>query len=567
MARRAVSLILAQLNMNFAVSHSRYYYLRKKQRLWEPVLIGFAILSVAVAVAAGVVRAVEFVYSAMAPIGQGAVALAVGVLATQVIVLLLGFVLIMAVFYFSNDLSILVPLPLRPTEVLASKFAVILANEYLGLAVFLVPLVVSYGVFAGVDPVPYALAAVLVYLALPVIPLVIAAIPAILLMRVAGLSRRKDTLAMVGGFAFLVLVILLQVFVQTRAPGSTGEAEFLSRVLATAGGLVNVVGSRFPPSIWATRALAEAGTVSGLVNLVAFLGASVVALAALLALGNKVFYQGVLSGFEAGTRARRRVAARVSWAGAYTSRSPVMSLAVTEIRLFVRTPVFVLNGFAGFVMFPVMFVVIFFVSKAPEMARVWESFVSAPAFETIGALVLAAYLLSLASLSAIPFSAFSREGKRNIWIPKTLPASGRTVALGKAAGAEAMTLLGAIPGIAVFEWIVRLPAASLVAGIAIGVAASLMFCLWGVLFDMKRPMLNWTNQQKAIKSNLNAVLGMIAGMALVGALGFGSALQLRAGLSGWVVLATASSIVSLLLAATAYVAGGVADRIWVSLES
>ncbi|MFZ5923776.1 MAG: putative ABC transporter permease subunit [Bacillota bacterium] len=565
MARRTISLVLAQLNMNFAISYSRYYYLKKRQRLWEPVLIGLAIASGAITIAVGVYKVARFFYSATAPIGQGDVTLTLGILASQVIVLILGFVLVIAVFYFSNDLSILIPLPLRPAEVLASKFAVILANEYLGLAVFVIPVLVAYGLLAGVGAVPYAITAVLVFLALPVVPLVIAAIPAILLMRVAGLSRRKDTLAMIGGFMFVALVVGFQIFIQTRAPGRGEEAEFLTRVLSTANSLVDIVGSRFPPSIWATKALAGAGTLSGLLNLALFLGAGALAFAALLAIGNRVFYQGVLSGFEAAARSNDRSAARLR-ADRYAERSPVASLAVTEMKLFARTPVFALNGFTGFVMFPVMFVVIFFVRRTPEMARIWESFISAPGFEAIGALVVGAYFLALTALSSIPFSAFSREGKRNIWIPKTLPVAGRTVALGKAVAAEIMILLGALPGVAVLEYMVRLPLVSLAAGIALGVISSFTLCLWGVLFDMRRPMLNWTDQQKAVKSNLNTLFGALFGIAAIVALGFVVHLGLKAGVAGWAVVAVVGGIATVLLVAAIRVLDAAADRIWRSLE-
>ena len=44
MKGRLLSLILAQLNMNFAISHSRHYYLKKRQRLWEAVLIVVSVI-------------------------------------------------------------------------------------------------------------------------------------------------------------------------------------------------------------------------------------------------------------------------------------------------------------------------------------------------------------------------------------------------------------------------------------------------------------------------------------------------------------------------------------------
>ncbi len=566
MARRVLSLILAQLNMNFAISHSRYYYLKKRQRLWEPVLIALAIGSLAATLGVGIYKAASYYYSTSAAIGQGAVTLTLGILLAQVLVAILGFVLVIAVFYFSNDLGILIPLPLRPAEVLAGKFAVILANEYVGLAVFVIPVLVAYGVHAGVSGVPYVLSSVLVFLALPVVPLIIAAVPAILLMRVAGLSRRKDTLAMIGGFLFVAVVVLFQFLVQTKAPGIGEEAEFLAKMLAGANSLVDVVGARFPPSIWATRALAGAGTLQGLYSLVLFLGAGVLAFVALLVIGDRVFYQGVLGGFEAGARRGARPTGKVQEAARYPSRSPVASLALVEMKLFTRTPVYVLNGFTGFVMFPVMFVAMFFAKRDPQIARLWDAFLSAPGLAAVGALVIGAYFFVLAAMSSIPFTAFSREGKRHIWIQRALPASGRTVALGKAVAAEIMIVLGAIPGVAVLEYVVRLPLASVATGIVLGIISSFTLCISGVLFDMWRPMLNWTDPQKAVKSNLNVVAGMLIGLAVIAVLGGAASLFVKFGLPAWSVVAGIGGVLIAILAAEMKLLGALADRMWGALE-
>lgn len=566
MARRVLSLILAQLNMNFAISHSRYYYLKKHQRLWEPVLIVLGIGGAAAMLAIGIYTVASYYYSAAAAVGQGAVTLTLGILLSQVLVLILGFVLVIAVFYFSNDLGILIPFPLRPAEVLVSKFAVILANEYVGLAVFIVPVLVAYGVRAGVSALPYVVSSVLVFLALPVVPLVLAAIPAILLMRVVGLSRRKDTLAMIGGFLFIAVVVVFQFLVQTKAPGVGEEAEFLAKMLATANSLVDIVGARFPPSIWATKALARAGTWQGLSNLGIFLAAGALGFVALLAIGDRVFYQGVLSGFEVGaTRGARRVGK--AQAATYVSRSPIASLAVAEMKLFTRTPVFVLNGFTGFVIFPVMFVAMFSVKSTPEVARLWDALLAMPGLAAIGTLVIAGYFFILTAMSSIPFTAFSREGRRNIWIPRSFPATGKTVALGKAVGAEIMIALGALPGVAVLEYLVRLPLLSVLAGIVLGIMSSFVLCMCGVLFDMWRPMLNWTDQQKAVKSNLNVVAGMLIGVAVVVVLGVTVSFFTKLGLPEWGVVAGVAGVLAILLVALMKFLGAVADRLWSALET
>ena len=565
MKGRLLSLILAQLNMNFAISHSRYYYLKKRQRLWEGILIVGSIIMTALVLSFGVYKLACAFYSQAAVINQEALTLTTGILAAQFLMLILGVILVISVFYFSNDLPVLIPLPLRPWEVLASKFAVILSNEYLGLLVFIVPLFVAYGVRADVSMISYTLSAIIVFLTLPVIPVAIASILAVTLMRVVGFTKRKDTVTIIGGFLLVALIIGIQFYMQTKLPARGDEQEFMMQLLSQANSLVSVTGRQFPPSIWATWAVSEAGTSRGLLSLGLFLGVSALAFSLFLALGNRFFYHGVQSGFEAPT-AKRDTLAKKSGKLQFSERTPLLSLAVTEMKLFSRTPVFVLNGFVGFLMFPIMFVVLLVMGNDPQMAGLWDSLVTMPEFHSIGALLVGAYFFMLTAFSGIPFSPFSREGKVNIWFLRSQPVSGRTAAKGKALAAEIMIVAGAIPGLAVLQYIARLPIASLIIGVSLGIASSYALCIWGVLLDMARPMLDWTDQQKAIKSNLNTVIGVFIGMIVLFLMGYLVYILFRKGYSGLVAQVITGAIIALILAFGLRVLRVAGDKLWSRVE-
>ena len=565
MRGRLLSLILAQLNMNFAVSHSRYYYLKKRQRLWEGILVVGSIIMTALVLSFGVYKLACAFYSQAAVINQEALTLTSGILAAQFLMLILGVALVIAVFYFSNDLPVLIPLPLRPWEVLASKFAVILSNEYLGLLVFIVPLFVAYGMRADVSLISYTLSAIIVFLTLPVIPVAIASILTVILMRIVGFAKRKDMLTIIGGFLLTAMIIGVQFYIQTKLPARGDEQEFMMQLLSQANSLVAILGRQFPPSIWATWAVSEAGTFKGLLSLGLSLGASALSFGLFLAIGNRFFYQGLLSGFEA-PKAKRGALGRKSGKIRFSERTPLLSLAITEIKLFSRTPVFVLNGFIGFLMFPILFVVLLFVGNDPEIAQLWDSLVTMPEFHSIGALLVGAYFFLLTAFSGIPFSPFSREGKMNIWFLRSQPVSGRTAAKGKALAAEIMIVAGAIPGLAVLQYIARLPMASLIIGVSLGIASSYALCIWGVLLDMARPMLDWTDQQKAIKSNLNTIIGILIGMVVLFLMGYLVYILFQKGYSGLVAQVISGAVITLVLASGLRALRAVGDKLWSSIE-
>ncbi|HAN95780.1 MAG TPA: hypothetical protein DCQ17_09440, partial [Firmicutes bacterium] len=57
-------------------------------------------------------------------------------------------------------------------------------------------------------------------------------------------------------------------------------------------------------------------------------------------------------------------------------------------------------------------------------------------------------------------------------------------------------------------------------GAVLGVLLASALAGFLVLLDLRKPMLDWVNPLKAVKSNLNALVGMILGLAFGFALGF-----------------------------------------------
>ena len=70
-------------------------------------------------------------------------------LGLQVFLLVTGIFYVLGVFFYSRDMSALIPLPVRPWQVLGAKFAVVLAYEYLMALPVLLPPMIIYGVRPG----------------------------------------------------------------------------------------------------------------------------------------------------------------------------------------------------------------------------------------------------------------------------------------------------------------------------------------------------------------------------------------------------------------------------------
>jgi len=371
-----------------------------------------------------------------------------------------------------------VPLPLRPRTIVGARFATVLVGQYFMAVLVLAPTSVAYAQALG-GGLLYWLSVLAVGLLAPVIPLALVSVVTLVLMRFIN-RRHRDLLMVVFGVLILVAVIAFQV---------------LSRIVSGQIRLVNLAGRTFPPAIWATHAITAAGFGPRLLSLGAFAGASAAALWLALTVSERFFYAGLIGGREV---ARRRPALRQD--------SLVRALFWREWRLFMRMPLWVMNGLAGAVIVPVMFLIPTLAASDPEIAQFLTA-VKGGAPEFYVALGFALTLVFVVGINTTSSTSVSREGA-SFWLSKVIPVRPEGMVLGKLAFSVVISAV-----------------------VLAGLAGSVIVHLLGLLIDMSRPQLKWTNPQQAVKSNMNVIISMVVTAAFMGVMVF-----LGVALFGWLRL-------------------------------
>ncbi len=553
------------LNTTFGLSAARYRYLIKRERVWEPLVILGSLGVLAAMFEVMMYQMASGLVTAGAQLGQPGVAFTFALLATLVLVFIFGLFMVFSVFYFSTDLPLLVPLPLRPGTIVLAKFGTILAGQYLGVVAVLAPTALAYARLAGGGPL-YWLSVVLVLVLAPVLPLILASALALVLMRVIN-RRHRDLLMIIASLGIVAAVLAFQISI-AQVPEDQ-VAEYLRQLLAGQIGLVNLVGRGFPPAVWATRAITEAGTLPGTGALAAFTAASVAGLGVLAALGERLFYGGLIGGQEL---ARRRPASGEAVATARAlalkglrREEALRALYRREWRLFMRHPLYVMNGFMASVIVPVLFVFGLAVPRAElDMVTSWVPLGGDITY--YATLAVAGLVAFLAGLNTTASTSVSREG-RHLWISKVIPVEPWRMVQAKILFAAVSTLVSAAPVVAAYGVFLRPPAGFLAASALLGLLGSAVLLLLGLLVDMARPFLTWTNPQQAVKSNLNVVLQMPMAAALfVGASALSSWLRGGLGLGGPAALAVIGAVLAGLAAAAYRVTVSAAGRLYGRLE-
>lgn len=516
-----LTLFKITLDNHFSLSAMQVKYLRQRQRLWEPILISFAIFSAAVSFG-GMFFMMTRGIIAGSPPGQSDLALTMFILAAQVLALVLGLFTMVSLFYFSTDLNILVPLPLKEGTILAAKFGIATLTEYLPSLLFVVPPLLAYNQFVPLRLSGW-ISAVLVFILLPLAPLSIAGIVAVTMMR--GINRRhRDVLMVIASILIVVVVVAFQYVFQSALMNQVDiEAVLQNRV-----DFVRLIGSLFPPSIWATRAISRAGTLAGLVNLAYLLGASGASVALFLFVGQKVFYGGLVGGNEQlrkGLKFDQKAVLREA-----VQAPSIKALILREIRLFMRMPIWVMNGFISVILIPLLALFPTFIG-GQGLEQIAAVIRTAPNGIPLATVVVAATIVMLTSLNTLASTAISREGK-HLWISRSIPVSGALQVKAKMSFALLAALISAAPIVVLFTVLLKPPILYTFLAYTLGIVAGVAPQAFGLLYDMWRPFLTWTNPQHAVKNNLNALssgiimlpIGLVSYVAyqqLIGRLGQG----------------------------------------------
>jgi len=481
----------------------------KKGSAWKSaLLIGAMIIGLMPMLISGV-WFISGLYDGLVQVGQESAILGLGLAFVSLAIFLLGIAYILTVFYYSQDVEHLLPLPLAPREILGAKFLVALIYEYVTELLMLGPLLVVYGVKSGAG-VLYYLFGLILFLVVPVIPLALAALIVMVFMRYTNIGKRKDRFRLIGGIVAIGVVLVFQYFIQRRS-SSIGDIEQIQQqLLSGENALLNFVTQLFPSSKLAVLALVESGYWSGLGYLFAFLLASIAGYLLFSFVGDRLYFAGVM-GISESVGTRKKVEGQ-AFSKLVKNRPAWWSFAIKEWRVIWRTPAFMLNCVLPSLLMP-LFVLIPMLGIQDrgdllESLRGWLA--------GTGGISLAIFLAAsmfLAGMNSASVTAITRDGQ-GFFLNKSLPLSFRQFLLAKLFPGTILSVIGILVLLAVTAWFLPITPQLAILGVFVSIPGVMLMNQLGFLIDMHMPKLGWTSEQEAVKQNFNPLFQILFGVLL-----------------------------------------------------
>lgn len=411
---------------------------------------------------------------------------------------LFGLIGLSSIIYRGKDISLVSTLPVTEVELLISRL-LIAYLLYMPLYVVLVlPGIVVAGFLEGVD-VLFVMGSLALLVFGPLLPLCLALLVAATLVRI---SKGKRFRIFEQFFTFAVMLgfylIMITAFTRNMGDSSSFQVDYQSLMLSV-GAIFSTLTRVFSLFMIQARML-WSWTVFVQQSLLLIVVSSVICLVV-----GRGFSRSLSLVASAQSRTRKKGKNRT-----YRVMSQTQSLIIREIEVIRGQSVFMFEV-VGELLIPLILLGIYALTGVLGEIEGMAATVSSSPYLPY-ALVLGVLLIS--SLSMLSSTSVSRQGSQ-FALDKVLPISPRGII--KAKLVLHLILVGATDLVYLVLALLffKLSLEHLLWMIPLTLLVVFAVASFGLAIDYKRPMLNWSIPQQAMKSNLNGVLGMLTSVGVL----------------------------------------------------
>lgn len=460
----------------------------------------------------GIGHYTSIMYDILSKINQEGILIAMGLSTTSMVIFFFGIFYIISVFYFSKDIETLLPLPLKPYQILSSKFTVTLIFEYLTEVIFMLPIIISYGLRSHAGFL-YYLYSLIIFLTLPIIALVLASIVSMVVMRFTNIAKNKDRFRMVGGVIALFIAVFINGYFQKVAGENISPEQLQDLFLQGNNSLVALTSKFFPSIKYGALSIINYVNYTGLINLLIFLIMNILFLILFLFLGEILYFKGVIGLSEAPTR---KAAKSGELEKSIVQKSAMYTYFLKELKILFRTPAFFMNCVLMNFIWPIFIIIP--ISLEPS---VLDKLVIVGNFimdETVLKIIIAgsfAFGILLTSTNGITATSISRDGQ-NLYISKYIPLSYKKQLMARILPGVFMGFVAVLMIYLIAMVLLRIPLFIILLSLTVCTLGIFLSSFIGIIIDLFSPKLVWDSEQKAVKQNLNVILNMLFSAAFAG---------------------------------------------------
>lgn len=441
------------------------------------------------------------------PIQQTGVIIGLLLTMLSTLIFFLAIFLIPAVFYFSKDVETLLSLPLKASTILSAKLAVSMIYEYITVLAVGIPVILAYIVNVQ-PPIGFYPLLILSVVLLPVVPLIMAGLLVMLVMALIPKARNRDLFNYISGFISLAFAVGINMVVGNIATVSTDEMVHL--LIQGNNSFLAIFGYLVPSVPFAAKAVVNLSLIDFGISVLIAVGAYL----SFLVIAELAYFKAAVGVNETG--ANRRKLNGKAYLSSTQGADPIWTYTLKELKLMVRTPIYLLNNISTVILIPAILVGTLMTTAGQQdelIALIQTINWSAPGMFAYVLTAGVAIGLFMTSLNLITVTSISREGTR-LFFMKYIPMSYNAQIQAKVNSGLIVSAVGILFMTIPFGILFSIPWMQIVLAILMAFLASIFLNYLGMIVDMIHPKLIWEQEAVPVKQNINAVFTMLPGMGL-----------------------------------------------------
>ncbi len=414
--------------------------------------------------------------------------------------------------YFSKDLKILLRMPIKPIEILHSKFINMIISEYEMEAIMLAIPMLIYGDITKAG-IMFYIYAVIVLLILPIIPILITSLVISVIMRLTNKIKNKNKVMYI---AIILTTIIIGIILSSMESGEIVSNSRFEEIVRQTNGIAENISKVFILIKQTMNILLQYDNIQGLQNLIIFIAENIIFYIIILFIISKIYLKGAI-----GTTINSRKNAKSAIQGLsekdFKPKRINKSYILKELRTILRTPIFLIQCIIIPTIYPIVIILasLLLVNFANNFIPAWDLLYKnavtchgAAMFLSLGQVF---YMMNFTSIIAI-----SRESKNAI-LTKYIPISLQKQFKLKVSLGVLLNLLAGILVTIFYYMSVHNVFATILIAIEL-VILNIIGEKFKLLTDLRKPQIDWNSEYTMMKQNTNVMYILFYTLLVVGIL-------------------------------------------------
>ena len=439
-----------------------------------------------------------------------------------ILFIVFGVVIAQAIFssinilYFTKDSEYLLPLPLKPYQIILARTNVMLVVQFLIIAlVGLLPLGI-YGILTNAS-ISYYILMLISVLLLPILPVLLICILVMIIMSLARLTKNRNKFQVLAYILLLVIVVVFSISISS-VKGDISNEE-MAQMIVQANGMIEIAKGYFPTLDFLINALTTSSLVVAIIEILKTIGITIVGFLIYMFIAQKIYFKGLVGNlFSSDSKNKNKEVNQKKYINSKLYRSYVGK----EFKNLVRNPIFLMQCLLPAILIPVLMmggVYSGMSSQSEDMSQITQITSMMETNTFFMACIILCVIQFFSMFIYISITAISREGENAVFM-KYIPVSLYKQYIYKCIPNIIMNVVTIVICLAVAQYLLKLPIITIILLFIVATVIGTLQSIVMIIIDLKRPKLSWDSEYAVVKQNFNLIFPMIIGMINIAVLIF-----------------------------------------------